>query len=343
MSRPATATSEPAWAVPWLVVTVVSIVVMIVLGGVVRLAHAGLSIVEWQPISGILPPLTASAWEAAFAAYQETPEYRMINTGMPLEAFRSIYWLEYLHRVAGRLVGLIYVVPLAIGLVGRRFDPRTRNLLLGIGVLFALQGVMGWLMVASGLVHQPWVSPYRLALHLWLAFGLLGWVLWLLLDRTTPDVQLEVAVGLRRSALLLLALVVLQAGAGALVAGHRAGLVSDTFPRMHGEWIPAAIGDTGAGLGDLFSNPVTVHFQHRWFAFVVLAVALWVHARARRLGTGGTARRLAAAAAVLAVVQIGLGIVVVIASVPTSLASMHQGLGVLLFGAAVGLVHQSQP
>ena len=339
MAAMSTSPTQPRWLVPWLTAVAASIVAMIVLGGVVRLAHAGLSIVEWQPVSGILPPLSASAWDEAFAAYQASPEYRLINEGMSMEAFRHIYWLEYLHRVLGRLAGLLLVVPLAVGLIRRQLKGGTAKALLGIAVLFALQGVMGWLMVASGLINQPWVSPYRLLLHLWLAFGLLAAVVWLLLNHAAGASPAVGAGRLQRPAIVALVAVILQTGAGALVAGLRAGWVSDTFPRMQGQWIPQGIGSM-PGLADLLENPLTTHFQHRWFAFVVLAAVLWLHGRARTTTVPTIVRRLATAAAVLTVGQIALGIAVILASVPPWLASLHQAVGTVLFGLLVATLHQ---
>jgi cytochrome c oxidase assembly protein subunit 15 len=330
------ASAEPEGTVPWLAATLISIVVMIVLGGVVRLAHAGLSIVEWQPLSGILPPLSQEAWQQAFDAYRDTPEYALVNAGMSLDAFRSIYWLEYVHRLAARAAGLLFVVPAGLWLLRGRFRPSMRVALVGIGALYAAQAVMGWLMVASGLVDQPWVSPYRLAVHLLLALGLLAWVLWLLLDRTLTEARSEAAGRVRGPALALLVAVVVQMGGGALMAGHRAGLVADTFPLIHGRWLPAT---AFGSLADGVSNPVTVHFEHRWFAFIVLGAALWVHARARRVVPLSTLCQLALAAAVLSGGQVALGIAVVLSGVPPWQASLHQGVGVLLFAAVVAVVH----
>lgn len=314
---------------------------MIVLGGIVRLAHAGLSIVEWHPVSGILPPLSAQAWADAFDAYRASPEYRLVNDGMSLTAFRHIYWLEYLHRVLGRLAGLLLVLPLVVGLARRRFEPATAKALLGIAVLFAMQGVMGWLMVASGLVDQPWVSPYRLLLHLWLALGLLAMLVWLLLTHTLGAPAAQGGRHVQRLAILSLVLVIVQTGAGALVAGHRAGWVSDTFPRMQGRWIPDGVGSM-SGLVDLVANPLTVHFEHRWFAFVVLAVVFWLHGRARTTSVSTAVRRLATVAATLTAVQVALGIAVVLSSVPVWLASFHQAVGAVLFGVLVAIVHQAR-
>jgi heme a synthase len=314
---------------------------MIVLGGIVRLAHAGLSIVEWHPVAGILPPLSEGAWAAAFEAYRATPEYRLVNDGMSMAAFRNIYWLEYLHRVLGRLAGLLLVLPLAIGLVRRSFDRATATALVGIAVLFAMQGVMGWLMVASGLKDQPWVSPYRLLLHLWLAFALLALVVWQLFTHAVGRPATSAGIRLQRPATVALVALVAQTGIGALVAGHRAGWVSDTFPRMQGRWIPDGIGSM-PGWVDLVANPLTVHFEHRWFAFVVLAAVLWLHGRARTTAVTPVVRRLATAAAALTALQVALGITVVLTSVPVALASLHQAAAAVLLGVLVAVVHQTR-
>lgn len=342
--RPSSPTSctGPRWLAPWLMAVTASVLVMIVLGGVVRLAHAGLSMVDWRPVTGILPPLSAAEWAQTFDAYRQSPEYQLINKGMSLADFRHIFWLEYLHRVLGRLAGLLLVVPLAVGLLRRQFDPRTTRALLAIAVLFALQGVVGWLMVASGLSAQPWVSPYRLALHLWLALALLGAVVWLLLTHTIGPPAQPGAGRLRTPALVALGVALLQTGAGALVAGLKAGWVSDTFPRMQGQWVPPQVSDVGS-VSEFFGTAMSVHFTHRWFAFVVLAAVLWLHGRAR--GQGATTlvvRRLATMAASLTGAQMALGIAVVLTSVPVWLASLHQAAGAVLVGLLVAILHQSR-
>lgn len=312
---------------------------MVVLGGVVRLSRAGLSIVAWDPVVGALPPLTEGAWAEAFAAYQRTPEYLLANAGLSAEGFRSLFWLEYAHRLLGRVAGLVFAVPLAVALVRGWFPPRLLLPLAGIGALFAAQATVGWLMVASGLIDQPWVSPHRLALHLLLALALLAPLLWLLCDRVAGE-RPPGAAALRAPARALLAATIVQMGVGALVAGYRAGLISNTFPLIHGQWLPEGLRAHDSLLGDLLGNAVTIHFEHRWFAFAVAGLALWLLARSRRPGTPPGAQRLAAAAVILVAAQIGLGIAVVLAGLPAWLASLHQAAGLGLFAVAVVAVHR---
>src|SRR4051812_26788727 len=222
----------------WLLACAALIFAMVVVGGITRLTHSGLSIVEWQPIVGTVPPLDDAQWHDAFAKYRETPEYRQVNRDMTLEQFKGIFWREYAHRLLGRVIGLVFVVPLAWlalrGRIPRSLLPR----LVGIFVLGGLQGALGWYMVQSGLVDDPRVSQYRLAAHLGLAAAIYAAIVWTALCLLYPRAAPPAPAALRRSALALVALVFVMMLSGALVAGIRAGLAYNTFPLMNGYVLP---------------------------------------------------------------------------------------------------------
>ncbi len=336
-------TGEPAWLVRWLWLVAAACVLMIVVGGVVRLTHSGLSMTNWRPVTGVVPPLTDAAWQAEFAAYRQTPEYEKVNAGMSLAEFRAIFWPEFIHRILGRVVGLVVALPLLIGLIRGQFRPGLRAHVVGIGLLFLAQGVMGWLMVKSGLVDDPKVSPYRLALHLSLAISLLAWCLWLIFQRRWRVSSDKIVGQLRSIANWLLGAVILQILVGALVAGHRAGHASDTFPLMHHRLIPLGMGvEDHPWLVNLVANPLTVHFEHRWFAFVVLGLALWLFLVVRRHDTRRPLGTAATALLHLLGLQILLGIATILTNVPVWLASLHQLGGVAVFACTWFVFHQTR-
>ena len=246
----------------WLIAVSALIVVLVVYGGWVRLTRSGLSIVEWNVVTGVVPPLSAAAWENEFAKYRQTPEYQLVNYGMELDAFKFIYYMEFGHRLLGRLAGLLFVVPL-IYFLCRRAIPRAHiPAYLGIGLLFALQGLVGWLMVKSGLDDRPQVSHLRLTLHLCCALALLAACLWQALGYLSSAAEAQsVPRTTRRLCIWLFAAICLQIAGGGLVAGLKAGHLSDTFPKMFGVWVPASLWAMQPPLVNLLDNPTTVHFN----------------------------------------------------------------------------------
>lgn len=307
----------------WLLACCLLVFGMVVLGGATRVSGSGLSMVRWQPFT-LLPPLSAAEWEASFAAYRLSPQFRLDNVGMDLAGFRSIFWLEYLHRLAGRGVGLAFALPLAAFWRCGAVDARLARRLLVILALGAAQGLAGWLMVASGLVDRPQVSHLRLATHLLLALTLLAALEWTALDilrgAAAPSLRAAVLPGLA----------VLTIAWGALVAGLHAGLACDTFPLMDGRVFP----DGGLALrpwpANLLDNPLAVQFTHRLLAAATLLTAngLWL-ARGRRYR----------AAALWTWVQAGLGTATVTLHVPPVLAVTHQAGAVVLLALAVAAWH----
>ena len=311
----------------WLFAIAGLIVLMVLVGGATRLTDSGLSITEWQPIHGVIPPLNEAQWQEEFAKYQQIPEYQLINKGMSLSDFKSIFWWEWAHRFLGRFIGIVFIVPLvwfwATGRIGWKLAPR----LAGIFVLGGLQGAVGWWMVSSGLVERTDVSQYRLAAHLTLACAIFAYVLWVAVGLRFRRDTAPPAV--RTMGVVLLALVFLQIFLGGLVAGLDAGLASDTWPLMRGAFIPDGLLFQEPWWRNLFENALTVQFDHRIVGYVVFAAAL-----AHAWQTRGTAySRRAMTLAILVTIQAALGIANLLAAVPIWLALVHQ------FGAIVVLAH----
>ncbi len=241
---------------------------MVVLGGVTRLTRSGLSIVEWQPLLGAIPPLTHADWLELFEKYKLTPEYQKVNVGMDLAGFQNIFWLEYFHRLLGRLIGLAFLLPFVYFLVRKQVE---RALVPKLWLLFALgaaQGLLGWLMVASGLVDVPRVSPYRLTAHLGLALLIYGFMFWVALGLLWPRPAASVAP-LRHHGLGVTTLIVITFLAGGFVAGTRAGFAFNDWPWMHGHLIPEGLYATRPLWADWFENIATVQFHHRLLAYLL--------------------------------------------------------------------------
>lgn len=324
----------------WLYTLAILVAAMVVVGGYVRLSRSGLSIVEWNVITGVAPPLTEQAWQEEFAKYQRSPEYQKVNTGMSLDEYKSIFYVEYVHRLIARLVGLALALPLAYFLL-RGFIPwRQSGAYLAIGVLFVFQAFMGWFMVASGLVDRPSVSHYRLTAHLLTALVVLALCLWTALGHTYRD-TIAAAGGRARVApagLALMAVVLLQITYGGLTAGLKAGHVSNTWPLMFGYLVPPGLlALIEPWWRNLVDSPATVQFIHRWLAFVVLILAWIVYRRASDNDSlrGGVHLLIA-----IVSVQILLGVSVVLFAVALPLALLHQATGIALFAAAVFINHR---
>ena len=321
----------------WLYAIALLIVLMVVVGGATRLTHSGLSITEWQPIHGVIPPLNETQWQEEFARYQQIPEYQLINKGMTLEAFKAIFWWEWAHRLLGRLIGVVFIVPLvwfwATGRIGRSLAPR----LVGIFVLGGLQGAIGWWMVVSGLSERTDVSQYRLATHLTFACVILAYILWVAVG--LRDIRATAPPRFRAAAGAILALVFLQIFLGGLMAGLDAGLVSDTWPLMNGALIPGGLFFQDPVWRNVFENPLTVHFDHRMVGYLLFIMVI-AHAWQVR----GTAyARRAVSLAMLVTVQAALGIANVLFAVPLLLALLHQFGAVAVLGHAVANLRRMLP
>jgi heme a synthase len=325
----------------WLFAVAAMVFAMIVLGGVTRLTQSGLSITEWWPISGWLPPLGDAAWAEMFDRYRTSPEYHMRNVGMTLDDYKTIFWFEYAHRLWGRIIGVAFLVPMvafmAKGWVTRPLAAR----LVGLFVLGGAQGALGWYMVMSGLVNQPDVSPYRLAAHLGLGVAIFAALEWTALDLLRPGATAgDPAAGrMAPGALALVALVFVTQLSGAFVAGLDAGFTYNTFPLMDGQWLPAEMFVLRPLYVNFFENIATVQFDHRLLAMAVLIATAWFWWRARPAPLTAEQRLAVNATAIVAAAQVGLGIATLLLVVPVAVAALHQAGSVALLGAGVWAAH----
>jgi heme a synthase len=321
----------------WLLAVAALVFLMVVVGGITRLTESGLSIVRWEPLSGTLPPIGEQAWAAEFAAYKQSPQYQLVNTGMSLDDFKSIYFWEYVHRLLGRIIGLAFALPLA-WFAWKRAIPRGFGWkLAALLALGGLQGAIGWWMVASGLVDRPDVSHIRLAVHLLMALTIFATTLWLALDL----LRLEGERGARPSrmptaGIWMLSLLFLQLLFGAYVAGLDAGYAYSSWPKMGDHWFPADAPLMEPFLRNFADNPIMVQFVHRWLAFAVAAAALVLASKAWRAGH----RQAAAALAGAVTAQILLGISTLLSGVELWIAASHQAMAVLLVASALVASHR---
>lgn len=326
----------------WLYVLTAMVFVMVVVGGATRLTDSGLSITEWKPIVGIVPPFTDAAWHDAFEKYKQIPEYHIVNRGMSLDAFKAIFWWEWGHRFLGRIIGIVFLVPFVWFWWTRRIPRRLVPRLAALFLLGGLQGAIGWYMVTSGLVDRIDVSHYRLAVHLGVAIIILGLLLWTALDFAREPEQVDTATGRPHAgaATLLLCLIFLQILLGALVAGLKAGLSHNTWPLMDGTLIPSGLGAMSPWYLNAFENVLTVQFNHRMAAYLVAAVALWHVASVLRSTAGPHVRFSAAILAAGIFGQVVLGIWTLLAQVPLSLGLAHQAGAAMVFSLAVWHLHR---
>ena len=327
----------------WLFACCALVFAMVVVGGVTRLTHSGLSIVEWQPIVGTLPPLSDADWRETFTKYQQTPQYRQVNQGMTLAGFKGIFWWEYVHRLLGRLIGIAFFVPLVWFSARREIPRRYAWSLFAIFVLGGLQGAMGWYMVKSGLVDDPHVSQFRLTAHLALALLIFAAMFWVGLTLIHPHRAASGSPPQRSGrawAMGFAVLVFVMAISGGFVAGIRAGFAYNTFPLMNGTFVPAEILVLEPWWRNFFWNMATVQFDHRLIAWLIALTApvLWWKLRTTE---ALPARARVGSHLLLAVVmlQIVLGIATLLLVVPIPLAAAHQAGAVLVFAAALNIAH----
>lgn len=317
----------------WLAICLLLVAAMVMLGGYTRLSGSGLSITEWKPIHGIIPPLNEGEWREEFDAYRASPQYEKINAGMALAEFKIIFWPEYWHRVLGRLIGVAFLIPWCVFAVRRSFSLRFGLRLAGIFALGGLQGVVGWLMVKSGLIDQPYVSHIKLTLHLSIAFLIFGLLLWAWLD--THAQKHTAGNSPLLSYLSWFALLCLQIILGAMVAGTHAGLIYNTWPTMNGQWIPSGLFETTPW----FENLILIQFLHRKAAvlLVIWFIFWWYYHRGyvknNHLGNVGFA------VVCVLCLQFILGMFALLHQVPLILGLAHQMTALLLFALSVVLLH----
>ncbi len=329
----------------WLLVICAAVFGITVLGGVTRLTGSGLSMVDWQPLLGVVPPLSEAQWLRLFEMYRQSPEYIHINTGMSLGDFKTIFWFEYGHRMVGRMIGLLFLLPFLYFLIRRRIPLQLIPKLLAMFVLGGLQGVMGWYMVMSGLAEDPFVSPYRLTAHFSLAMVIYVFVLWVALDLLSPRAQ-EVSPALTRYWWLTFGAIVLVVAtmvSGAFVAGLKAGYAYNTFPTMAGHWIPDGYWYLDPAWRNLFENLASVQFNHRVLALLTTAavIALWIAGALRHTERFNNVTRTTLHLAPLAILlQATLGVATLLLFVPTPLAAAHQGGAVVVLTVLIVVLHQ---
>ena len=331
---PASAPAPRALAI-WLFAVAAMVFLMVIVGGITRLTESGLSITEWKPVSGAVPPLTGADWQRAFDLYKATPQYREVSgpAGMTLGQFQFIFFWEWVHRLLGRLLGLAFAIPLLWFAVSRRIPQGYGLRLVALLLLGGAQGALGWYMVQSGLVNRTEVSHFRLSAHLLLALFTMGGLIWTALD-LRASARGETASRLTPIAMAVLAALLIQLMLGAWVAGLRAGQISNNWPLMNDHLLPNGIdGSNGIGFA-LAHDPYLIHFLHRWWAFAVLAV-LVVFARCVK----PIDRRASIAIHSALGVQIILGIATVMSGVFIGLAVLHQAVGALLVGAVAWGAH----
>lgn len=316
----------------WLKTLILMVLAMVFIGGVTRLTDSGLSMVDWRPIIGTIPPLTETDWLMSFEKYKQFPEYQKINVGMSLDEFKKIFFWEYFHRLFGRLIGLVFFVPFIVFLWQRKMSKKFMKKASIAFALGALQGLMGWYMVKSGLVNRPDVSQFRLAAHLLLAFLIVGYLYWILLEIKFPVRKYSLQNPGTKFVVTFFVVLVCQYLFGAFVAGLDAGLTHNTFPKMGRSWIPVEAMFVD-GLGPL-DNPVFVQFIHRLLGVILVAMSLWVFI-ARPVCFHFLQKKSVYMLCVVTMAQFVLGVLTLLLHVPLFTASLHQVVGCILLIAMV--------
>ena len=350
MSNPSTTltNSDHKAIAIWLLACCATIFGMIILGGVTRLTGSGLSMVEWAPIMGILPPLNQAEWQETFLLYQQFPEYKLKNFNMSLGEFKSIFWFEYGHRLLGRSIGIIFLLPFLFFLFKGKIEKALTPKLITMFVLGGLQGLMGWYMVKSGLINDPHVSQYRLTAHLGLAVVIYAYMFWVALDLLYPKINgssnntaaKNTSYRLRSLSLIITGIIVVTILSGGFVAGTHAGLAFNTFPLMDGRLIPAGLFALSPLWHNFFENIVTVQFDHRVLATVLFLIIPVFWFKAGRLELPALARTGSHLLLATLVLQITLGISTLLLVVPVALAAAHQAGAIVLLTAALFVSQQ---
>lgn len=328
----------------WLVFIAFLVLCMVVVGGATRLTGSGLSITQWKPVSGVIPPLSQTAWRQAFADYQRIPQYRLVNRGMSLEAFKGIFWWEWTHRLLGRLLGAVFAIPFVFFVASRRMPRRLIWRCVALFVLGGLQGTIGWLMVETGLVpgNEVSVSPVALMAHLGGALFLYAALIWTALEAWSgaprSSHQPRWAIG----AIVLVVMAFVQCLLGALVAGNQAGLIYNDWPLMAGRVFPSAYW-SGGGWHSLLHSQAAVQFNHRLGAYVLMTTAVFLAVAANRsVALARPTRRLFLVVGILVFAQAGLGIATLMNRAPLGLSAAHQVGAALVLACATALAWRSQ-
>lgn len=319
----------------WLGVVILALFCLVLVGGATRLTNSGLSITKWEPIHGVIPPLTAAEWEEELELYRQIPEYQQINKGMSLDEFKFIFWWEWAHRLLARLIGVLFAVPLAYFWLRGKIEPSLRKPLVGLLALGGLQGFIGWWMVSSGLSERTDVSQYRLAVHLMMAcfiFASCVWIYRSLYPHTDDAVPTEKS---RLFAGVLLIMTFVQIYLGALVAGLDAGFTYNTWPLMDGAWVPQGLFIQSPAWINIFENPKTVQYIHRIGAYVLWGAALAYMIQSLRAAPETTHARRSVVLFVLISIQAVIGIATLVMQVPLAAGVIHQGMALVVLAFAV--------
>ena len=315
---------------------------LVVYGGFVRLTRSGLSITQWNPVSGAVPPLTQQAWQDEFAKYQQTPEFKLINTNMTLDSYKTIFWVEWIHRFVARIAGFVFAIPFFVFFFKKTIPLKEIGLYIVLGFLFVSQAILGWYMVASGLEDEPHVSHYLLAGHLLLALTLIGISLWTAFGHNYgfPIKKTKWSLS-SRLAQIGLVILLIQICYGAFTSGLKAGYISSTWPLMLGQLIPGGLLDQiQPPVMNLIAAPLTVVFIHRWFAFVGLITAVFFYWLIQKQNVSRDVKSALTLVLTLVIVQIVLGILVVVSHVQIAIALIHQANALLLFSSTIYLLHR---
>jgi len=322
----------------WLLLVCTLIFAMVILGGVTRLTNSGLSMVEWKPVVGWLPPLSDSAWQETFSKYQQSPEYLKINKGMSVDEFKGIFYFEYAHRVLGRIIGLAFLLPFLYFLIRKKLQRSMTPKLVIMFVLGGLQGVLGWYMVKSGLVNNPHVSQYRLTAHLSAAMAIYCYILWVAMGmiwNNSANIMVDGFMKIRRFGLIVTSMIVLMILSGGFVAGTRAGLAFNTFPLMGNSFVPPDLFSMSPFYLNFFENIATIQFDHRLIAYALTLMIPIFWWRIVRSDLQQRTKTIANLFLLMLVIQLGLGISTLLMHVPVALAATHQGGALVLLTLAV--------
>jgi heme a synthase len=323
----------------WLLTGCILIYAMVVIGAITRLTGSGLSITEWKIITGTLPPLSEEAWQKEFDAYKKIPQYQLINAHFELADFKSIYFWEYLHRLMGRLIGIVFLIPFIWFWVKKKFPPDFLKKAITLFVLGAFQGFLGWFMVKSGLSEKVYVSHYRLAIHLVSAFTVFGFTFWYLLDILCLS-EKNTHPAIKKTTLLLLGVVVLQIIYGAFVAGLKAGYGYPTWPKMGAEWVPDEITILEPVWKNFVEGIAGVQFIHRYLAYVVVLIVGIVFYQSKKEKASPSIQHIILALVFIVIAQFTLGVLTLVYGVPIPIAALHQTGAFALFTSTLLLLHR---
>ncbi len=324
----------------WLFTFAFIVAFLVLFGGFVRLTRSGLSITEWNPISGSVPPLSEQAWQEEFSRYQQTPEFKQINFNMTLEEYKYIFYVEWIHRFIARLAGLVYAIPVFYFLIRKTISFHEFGIYFAMGMLFIAQAFAGWVMVASGLVDRPSVSHFNLTIHLLLALSLFGLSLWTALGHKYgfPNKSKKTKWSQpSQLTVMFLGILLIQISYGGFTAGLKAGHVSDTWPLMFGKLIPP---DLFSSFINIFESPQTIVFIHRWFAFVVLAAVIYLYFIVRKNNYQSDLFKGLQWFVAAVSLQIVLGILTILSYVNIVIALLHQAGAITLFTLTIYFIHR---